>query len=70
MPLPDAASIDPSKNYVVNGTSYKEMVVLLHALNKMTNNQPNILSLRTVNVCIQNTIYKMDVIGSEPRLGL
>jgi hypothetical protein len=68
--LPDPSSIDPAMSYVINGTSYKEMVVILHAVNKMTNNAPNDFSRRTVNVCIQNTVYKIDVIGTEPRLGL
>lgn len=68
--IPDPASIDTSKSYVVKGETYKDMIVVLHSLFKMTNNNPNVLTLQTVNVCIGSTIYKMDVIGSQPRLGI
>lgn len=68
--IPDPATIDTSKSYVVKGATYKELIVVLHSLFKMTNNNPNVLKLQTVNVCVGNVIYKMDVIGSDPRLGI
>lgn len=67
--IPDPATIDASKSYVLHGQTYKDMLVVLGALWKMTNNNPNVLAIRTLNVCIGNTVYKTDVICSEPRLG-
>lgn len=70
MLIPDPASIDTAKSYVVKGETYKEMIVVLHSLFKMTNNNPNVLHLQTVNICVGNTVMKMDVIGSDARLGI
>lgn len=70
MPLPTPESIDTTKSYVVHGETFKELLVVIRALWYMTNNNANSLSLRTVNVCVGNTVKRMDVIGSEPRAGL
>lgn len=67
--IPDPASIDTSKSYVLQGETFKDMIVVLKALWTMTNNNPNTLAVRTLNVCIGNVTYKSDFICSEPRLG-
>jgi hypothetical protein len=67
---PDVESLDPDDGTVLKGSTAKDLVVVLKSLYAMTNNNPNVLALRTVNVCVGNTVMKMDVIGTEPRAGL
>jgi len=70
MALPDPASIDVEAAYTPGGDTMKEMIVMLTALIKMTNNNPNILALRTMNVCVGNVVMRSDFICTQPRAGL
>lgn len=54
----------------MGGATLKDMVVVLKALWAMTNNNPNVLSLRTYNVCEGTTVKKADFISTQPRAGL
>lgn len=68
--IPDPSSIDPEKPYVIEGSTLKDIMVVLKGLWQMTNNNPNILQLRTLDVCLNNVSYKIDVICTAPRAGL
>lgn len=69
MPIPDPASIDTTKSYVLEGETLKQMIVVIKSLWRMTNNNPNALTMRTVNICEGSTVYKTEIICTQPRTG-
>ena len=63
----DPGQVDPTKGYMRRGDSLKLEFEIMKALYRMTNNDPNALTLRTVEVCLNNATYRTEIICTTPR---